>query len=241
MGDGWYGGNLSVLVLGLIFGVQHAFEADHVAAVSSIVASEDSKKKIALHGFTWGLGHTLTLLVLAGGALIFGLAIGSGLDAWLESAVGVMLIGLGTHTIVVLIRNRVHAHHHSHGDGISHVHFHSHRGENRPHNRQHHEHHHPGALPLRTFLVGMVHGVAGTAALFVLAIAAVDSALLGLCYILLFGVGSVLGMAAMSTAIALPLTWTARRFNQANRTLQFTVGFATIAIGAYVIGESLTS
>ena len=79
--EGWLGGGLGVLLLGLVIGVQHVFEADHVAALSSIAARESSVRRIVAHGAVWGLGHTVTLMIVAGGAVVFQLAISDTLAA----------------------------------------------------------------------------------------------------------------------------------------------------------------
>src|SRR6201996_6769720 len=117
-----------ILGLGFLLGMQHALEADHVAAVSSIAARRDNVADIVKHGLTWGLGHTLTLFVFAGAALTLGQAIPDGLARPIETAVGIMLIGLGAHVLWRLWRDRVHFHTHSHGNSETHVHVHSHAG-----------------------------------------------------------------------------------------------------------------
>src|SRR5580700_11906290 len=109
-----------ILGLGFVLGMQHALEADHVAAVSSIAARRSEVTDIVKHGLTWGLGHTLTLFVVAGTALGLGQAVPEHFARPLETAVGIMLIGLGAHVLWRLWRDRVHFHKHSHGDGKVH-------------------------------------------------------------------------------------------------------------------------
>src|SRR5580700_7684590 len=118
-----------ILGLGFVLGMQHALEADHVAAVSSIAARRSEVGDIVKHGLTWGLGHTLTLFAFAGAAILVGHAIPGKLAAPLETAVGIMLVGLGAHLLWRLSRDRVHVHTHSHDDGTVHVHVHSHAGD----------------------------------------------------------------------------------------------------------------
>ncbi|MDD9877587.1 MAG: hypothetical protein OXR84_09130 [Magnetovibrio sp.] len=89
----------SVLLLGLLIGMQHALEAAHIAAVASIAARQSSPRRIITHGAVWGLGHTLPLMAFAGLAVMLGTTIGDGLAGWLETAVGVMLVGLGGHLL----------------------------------------------------------------------------------------------------------------------------------------------
>ena len=124
--------------MGFLLGMQHALEADHIAAVSSIAARRTEVGDIVKHGLTWGLGHTLTLFVFAGVAILLGHAIPEQLARPIETAVGVMLVGLGAHVLWRLWRDRVHFHRHGHGDGTVHFHAHSHAGETVPHARAAH-------------------------------------------------------------------------------------------------------
>ena len=222
-----------VLGLGFLLGMQHALEADHIAAVSSIAARRSDVRDIVKHGLTWGLGHTLTLFAFAGAAILLGKAIPETLARPIETAVGVMLIGLGAHVLWRLWRDRVHFHAHRHGDGASHIHVHSHAGESAPHRISPHQHAH--GFRWRSLLVGLMHGMAGSAALLVLAVSQVANPAAGMAYVLLFGVGSMLGMGALSVVIAVPLAVSARWLTWANRGLQAAVGAITIAIGAMTI------
>src|SRR3981189_1804052 len=127
-----------VLGLGFLLGMQHALEADHIAAVSSIAARRSHVGDIVKHGLTWGLGHTLTLFVFAGAALLLGHTIPENLSRPIETAVGIMLVGLGAHVLWRLWRDRVHFHSHGHGDGTQHIHAHSPINETLPHARDAH-------------------------------------------------------------------------------------------------------
>jgi hypothetical protein len=222
-----------ILSLGFLLGMQHALEADHIAAVSSIAARRSEVSDIVKHGLTWGLGHTLTLFAFAGAAILLGHAIPEALARPLETAVGIMLVGLGAHLWWRLWRDRVHFHRHRHDDGIVHLHVHSHAGERVPHASASHAHAH--GFRWRTLLVGLMHGMAGSAALLLLAVAQAPSAAAGLGYIALFGIGSMIGMGALSTAIAVPITISARWLTWANHGLQAAVGLITIAIGVKTI------
>jgi hypothetical protein len=222
-----------ILGLGFLLGMQHALEADHVAAVSSIAARRTHVGDIVRHGLTWGLGHTLTLFAFAGAAILLGHAIPERFAQPIETAVGVMLVGLGAHVLSRLWRDRVHFHSHGHGDGTVHIHAHSHAGETVAHGRAAHAHAH--GLRWRTLLVGLMHGMAGSAALLVLAVSQASNPLVGLGYVALFGIGSMVGMGTLSTVIAVPLAVSARWLNWANSGLQGAVGAVTIAIGASTI------
>jgi high-affinity nickel permease len=221
----------AILSLGFLVGMQHALEADHIAAVSSIAARRSDIRDIVQHGLTWGLGHTLTLFVFAGAAILLGHAIPDSLARPIEAAVGVMLAGLGTHVLWRLWRDRVHFHAHSHGGGTRHLHVHSHAGETIAHARSAHAHLHVHGFRWRTLLVGLMHGMAGSAALLVLAVSQAANPLVGMAYVLLFGLGSMLGMGALSAVIAVPIAASARWLTWANRALQGAVGVVTIAVG----------
>jgi high-affinity nickel permease len=222
-----------VLGLGFLLGMQHALEADHIAAVSSIAARRTDVGDIVKHGLTWGLGHTVTLFVFASVAIIIGHAIPAQVARPLETAVGIMLVGLGTHVLWRLWRDRVHFHRHSHGEGTEHIHVHSHVNEKIPHQNSAHVHLH--GFRWRTLLVGLMHGMAGSAALLVLTVTKAPSAAIGLGYIALFGIGSMIGMGLLSTVIAVPIAISARWLTLANRSLQMAVGLITISIGIHTI------
>ena len=228
-----------ILGLGFLLGMQHALEADHIAAISSIAARRSDVTDIVKHGLTWGLGHTLTLFVFAGIAILVGHAIPETLSRPLETAVGVMLVGLGTHVLWRLWHDRVHVHPHHHEDGTVHIHAHSHAGETTPHAHAPHVHAH--GFRWRTLLVGLMHGMAGSAALLMLAVSQAPSPAVGLFYVLLFGVGSMTGMGALSLAIAVPIAISARWLTLANRGLQGAVGLVTIAIGLNTIVSTTLS
>lgn len=208
---------ISALFLGFLIGLQHAFEADHVAAVASIAADTRKLRTAVRHGAVWGLGHTVTLLLLGGLVVYLGEAIPESWAQGLEFVVGVMLVGLGATLLHRLWRERVHFHVHRHADGVMHLHAHKHAREEKRHDPQRHEHAHPKGLPLRSLAVGMVHGLAGSAALVLLAL------------------GSILGMAVLSAVMAVPLSYTARLFTWANRGLQAVVGAITLVVGGSIV------
>ena len=226
-----------ILGLGLLLGMQHALEADHIAAVSSIAARRSHVGDIVKHGLTWGFGHTLTLFAFAGAAILLGRAIPDTIARPIEAAVGIMLIGLGAHVLWRLWRDRVHFHKHGHGDGTVHFHAHSHAGDKTAHARAGHTHDH--GFRWRTLLVGLMHGMAGSAALLVLTLSQASSPAVGLGYVALFGIGSMIGMGALSTVIAVPLAVSARWLTWANRSLQTAVGAVTIAIGFTTFVETV--
>jgi ABC-type nickel/cobalt efflux system permease component RcnA len=225
-----------ILGLGFLLGMQHALEADHIAAVSSMAARRTHVGDIVRHGLTWGVGHALTLFIFAGAAILLGRAIPDTVAKPIEAAVGIMLIGLGAHVLWRLWRDRVHFHRHGHADGTVHFHAHSHAGDTAPHARAAHAHEH--CFRWRTLLVGLMHGMAGSAALLVLTVSQAPSAAVGLGYVALFGVGSMIWMGALSMVIAVPLAVSARWLTRVNRVLQGAVGAVTIAIGVMTFVET---
>ena len=186
---------------------------------------------------TWGAGHTLTLFAFAGAALGLGQAIPEEVVRPIESAVGLMLVGLGANVLWQLVRDRGHLHKHRHGEGMVHVLLHSHAGATMPHALAPHAHGH--RFRWRTLVVGLMHGMAGSAALLVLAVSQASSVAVGLGYVALFGIGSMIGMGVLSTVIAVPLALSAHWLTLANSGLQGAVGVITIAIGVRTIVETL--
>lgn len=225
----------AVLFLGFLLGLQHAMEADHLAALASLAARSRSRRSVVRHGFVWGLGHMVTLCTFAGAVIVTERAVGPLLAGWLEISVGAILMLLGVHLLYRLYRDRVHFHAHSHDDGRVHLHAHSHAGEAAPHARSPHDHGHRATFPLRSLLVGMMHGLAGSAALVVLAGTALSSTFEGVVYVIIFGLGSVIGMVALSIVIAVPMSWSAKSLTWASRGLQSGVGLVSVALGGFVI------
>lgn len=227
----------AVLALGFAIGMQHALEADHIAAVSTLVAEKRGMKQMARHGAIWGLGHTLILMLVGGTAVVLGVSL-EPFSNGLEFAVGVMLILLGTHVLYRLSRERVHLHSHRHGGKGLHFHAHSHKGESRPHAESDHDHAHPDRSWVRPLAVGAMHGLAGTAAVVVLTAAAQTTPTMGLLYIAVFGAGSLIGMVALTSLIAVPMTLTANTLTWLNRTLQAFIGIVTIGVGGVILGRT---
>ena len=186
-------------------------------------------------GAVWGMGHTLTLLLFGGAVLLLDTLVPERYALLLETLVGVMLILLGADLLRRLFHHRIHVHLHRHG-GITHIHAHSHRDAVRPHARDPHHHPHPDRFPLRALLVGMTHGLAGSAALVVLALGSVHSLGQGLLYILVFGAGSIVGMGLLAATIAVPFRYLSERgMNRGYRALQSLVAVVTVGMGGSLL------
>ena len=221
------------LAVGFILGLRHALDPDHIVAVSTVVSECKSLRRSSLVGTFWGLGHTLSLFVVGCAVIALKLNISERVTLLMEFAVAVMLVGLGTNAVVKAVRGwRVHAHKHEH-DGNRHVHLHLHR----PGETDVHKHRHILGSGVRPFLVGMVHGLAGSAGLVLLALATIPSAVVGLIYIVLFGLGSVGGMIVMSSLISLPFLLVGRRLNLFAKLLQVSVGVISIGFGIYLMWQ----
>jgi hypothetical protein len=219
----------SILVLGLLMGMRHALEADHLAAVASLATRVRGVRATVLQGAAWGLGHTLTLLLVGGACLWLDRSVPERWALGLELAVGVALLLLGVDILWRIRRRRVHLHVHRHAQGIVHLHAHRH-GAGEGGEAAVHEHPHPRGLPGRALLMGLIHGLAGSAALLLLTLHTAGSVWMGLAYIGLFGLGSLLGMAALCTVIAWPLVASVRRFAWLQQRLEALVALATIGI-----------
>ncbi len=223
----------SLLVVGFLLGVRHALDPDHLASVATISTSSRTLLDGLKQGLAWGMGHTLTLLLFGGAALLLGLAVPEDLALVLEFAVGVMLILLGADVLRRIMKERIHVHPHYHGDGALHLHAHSHAQMVR------HEHAHSPLIPLRALMVGLMHGLAGSAALLLLTVAAAPSIASGIVYIIVFGIGSILGMAILSVVIALPLRLSSNRFERVQRNIRLGIGIVTIVLGLSIVRNIL--
>ena len=184
-------------------------------------------------GVAWGVGHSTSLLIVGGICLAFGAALSPAHAQWLERGVGVMLILLGLQVLLRVRRDRLHVHVHRHDDGVVHLHAHRHQ----PADERKAEHHHPHSSPhnVRALIVGSVHGLAGSAALVVLASAAAGSFWRGIAYIVAFGVGSIVSMGVLSVMISVPLTFSAQRLTRVYRFVEIPIALGTMALGATML------
>jgi ABC-type nickel/cobalt efflux system permease component RcnA len=226
-----------ILGFGFLLGLKHATEADHLAAVSTIVTERRSLFGSAIIGGLWGLGHTISLFLAGVFVLLLDFQISERTERVLEFAVGVMLVLLGLNVLRKLLRGgHLHFHAHEHGKRVHvHPHVHDHgaaaTGEEQPHT------HHGFSFSPRAVIIGMIHGLAGSAALMLLIIPTIESQTLGLLYIIIFGIGSIGGMMLMSLLVGLPFTLTARRFNRFNHILQSIAGLVSVALGLFIVYE----
>jgi hypothetical protein len=222
---------IPVLLLGLLVGVKHALEADHVAAVATLATRSASLGERVRLAAMWGLGHAATLVLVGGTVLALGVSLPDRVAQAFEGVVGIVLIVLGLDVLRRLRRRGVHFHRHRHGDGREHFHAHAHDPAAA---ESHHEHEHARGLLRRALVVGTVHGLAGSAALVVLSLEQTRSTAQALLYLAAFGGGSVAGMAALSLAISLPLRVASGRFGAAWRLAEGMLGVITVALGCWM-------
>ena len=225
---------ISILLVGFMIGLRHALEADHVAAVASIVTQKQGTSAALRHGVVWGLGHTITLFILGTSALLADTLIPDYMASILECAVGFMLLYLGLDILWRMSRNGVHFHVHQH-HGKRHLHAHQHHGDPAHTDVSAHQHKHKSSFPVRTLIIGVMHGMAGSAALVVLTLNVAQNFWLGVGYMLLFGIGSIAGMALLSAAISLPFSLSSKRIERFVGYLQLGIGIGTSGLGGFTV------
>ncbi|HZQ70702.1 MAG TPA: high-affinity nickel-transport family protein [Terriglobales bacterium] len=240
-------GLLSIIVIGFFLGMRHATDPDHVIAVSTIVSQQGNTRRAAWIGIAWGLGHTVTIFAVGSAIILFGLVIPSRVGLAMELSVGVMLILLGAWNLVSFTRwlpspqgseDTLHSHPHRHGDYIhTHVHghgpqAHSHKPESNPLARLDRT---LGRLTayqvVRPLVVGIVHGLAGSAAVALLILASIRNTGWAIAYLLVFGVGTIAGMMLITISIASAVRFVGHQFQDFGRRLALISGLISVAFG----------
>jgi sulfite exporter TauE/SafE len=226
---------ISILLFGFLLGLKHAVEADHLAAVSTIVAERKNLLSSTIVGGFWGVGHTITLLIIGALVIFLKLQISESLEGKLEAIVGIMLVALGINALRKLWqKEKIHIHKHEH-KGHQHIHIHTHEKEKAE------ETHHFMKFSPRAIFIGMIHGIAGSAALMLLIVPTIKSSSIAMLYILVFGIGSIGGMMLMSLLIGLPIHFTAGRFKILNKSILGIAGVFSFCLGIFIIyGKLLT-
>lgn len=235
----------SIIALGFFLGMRHATDADHVVAVTTIVSRERSVRSAALIGILWGLGHTLTIFLVGSLIILFGVVIPPRLGLTMELSVGLMLILLGILNLSGMMQWITQnfgagvTHTHSHG-GVVHSHgtpADASEAENAPSlgwlDRTF------GRLglyqTLRPLAIGIVHGLAGSAAVALLVLTTIRVSYLAIAYLLVFGLGTVAGMMLITAAIAVPFTLSEKRFLRMNRVLATASGVISLVLGSVIV------
>jgi High-affinity nickel-transport protein len=201
----------SILALGFFLGMRHATDSDHVVAVTTIVAQQRKVAGAALTGIFWGIGHSLTLLIVGTAIIVFGVVIPERLGMSLEFCVALMLVLLGFLNLRRLRRGWNEAHEHSHRHGFY--------------------------FGFRPVLVGVVHGLAGSAAVALLVLPMIRNPLWALFYLLIFGGGTIAGMTLITAIIAVPITYSANRFQSLNRYISAAAGAFSLVFGLFLVHQ----
>jgi high-affinity nickel-transport protein len=253
-GDAGLTSGIAILTIGFFLGMRHATDPDHVIAVSTIVSRERSIAKAGLIGILWGCGHTLTIVAVGAAIILFGLAIPARLGLTMEFSVGLMLILLGLLNLTGTMKwisekfspahphvTGEHAHLHEHGSRV-HFHWHSHAPA---------AEHHANSLAapnwlrgplerlglyhaLRPLLVGIVHGLAGSAAVALLVLSTIHDPKWAVFYLLIFGAGTIAGMMLITAALALPFSFAGSRFAWLNHGFVTASGLLSLCFGLFV-------
>ena len=240
-----HSGLLAVLAFGFLLGLKHATDADHVVAVANIVGKERNIWKSIWIGASWGAGHSVPLLILGTVVLIAkeaALHHYETIAPYLEIGVGIMLIYLGVSAAWNVLRGNIHIHQHDHGAG-PHIHVHASHAPQESHQRAKPLHNSFFILGrpvfrIRSFAIGVVHGLAGSAAVMVALLPTIDSTLTGIGYIALFSIGTMLSMSALTIILALPFKISAAK-QTLNRSITLAAGTLSTAIGTILITEIL--
>lgn len=219
---------MTSLTLGFTIGLMHAFDPDHVVAMSTMVSREGSIRRSSILGAMWGLGHTTSLALVGLAVLALQLTIPPSLSKGLELVVALMIVMLGGHLIWQSAKEfGLHGHTHSH-DGPAHAHAHLHRHQNP---KDHH--HHVPRSHTKTFAIGIIHGLAGSAALTLAVMATMTSTVQGLLYIVIFGLGSIGGMLLMSAVMSMPFAFFGRWISGWQNPMQGMIGLLAVSFGLH--------
>ncbi len=242
----------TILALGLVLGMRHATDPDHVIAVSTIVTRHRTLRGGALTGALWGLGHTVTIVLVGGIIIAFRVVIPPVLGLTMEMTVALMLVVLGLWNITSIVQRardelgddggHRHAHPHRHGDYV-----HSHRHGHGPNAHGHRDDQTPqawldrhlgglGLYPvLRPVVVGLVHGLAGSATVALLVLTIIGDPRWAIAYLVLFGIGTIVGMTLITLVVAAPLTLAGARLTHVQRHLRMASGVLSLGFGLFLV------
>jgi high-affinity nickel-transport protein len=245
-------GLLSIIAVGFFLGMRHATEPDHVIAVTTIVSQQRNASRAAWIGAFWGLGHTVTIFAVGTAIIIFNLVIPARLGLAMELSVGLMLILLGGWNITSLRQGLppkvigpeaplIHSHPHHHGSTV-HTHPHEHwfegrspresyagmsRWEGRFGNKSTYQ-------MLRALVVGVVHGLAGSAAVALLILTSIRNPRWAIAYLAVFGVGTIAGMMLITMSIASTFRFFGNRFDHLHRKFGLAAGLVSLCFGVFL-------
>lgn len=241
---------LSILGIGLLLGIRHATDADHVVAVSTIVSTQKNIFSSTLIGALWGIGHTVTVFLVGSLIIIFHIVIPPRVGLTLEFFVAIALIILGIMSLTGALEaltkklsngSHVHLHIFSHNP---HLHMHEHEspaisevsGKTIPIKSNILKRY--GAYQIfRPLIVGLIHGLAGSAAIALLILGSIQNPIVALIYLLIFGIGTIIGMMMITTAIGLPIIFSLNKFASINKTITLVSGLTSLLFGLFLAYE----
>jgi len=226
---------LGIVLLGLFLGMRHSTDPDHVVAVSTIACRERSVGQGALIGVLWGLGHTLTIFLVGSAIILFGLVIPPRVGLSMEFSVALMLVILGLLNLTGALRwlrERFAPANHSMTRETANS---STAGDTSESSLDRLMRRYGSYQVFRPFVIGLVHGLAGSAAVALLVLSTIRSPLWAIAYLLVFGIGTVVGMMLMTSALAIPVAYTGKRFEIAGKYLSPISGFVSTAFGLFLI------
>ena len=201
----------SILALGFFLGTRHATDSDHVIAVTTIVSQQRRVSSAALTGISWGIGHSITLLIVGAAIILLGVVVPERLGMSLEFCVALMLVLLGLLNLASSRRNRKEVHEHSPSDRF--------------------------CLINRSVVIGVVHGLAGSAAVALLVLPMIREPAWAILYLLIFAVGTIAGMMLITAIIAVPITYSANRFQSFNRYIGAAAGVFSVGFGLFLVHQ----
>lgn len=232
----------SILVLGFLLGLKHATDADHVVAVTTIVSKQRKLRHAAMVGVTWGIGHTLMIIVVGIAIIIFHVSIPEKTQLLFEFIVAIALVVLGLLNITGIMKHlmdrfsNLHSHMHHHDRVHIHVHHHAVDLHKTP---QAHEavseflSNHGIMHLLRPLIVGIIHGLAGSAAVALLVLGSITDERMAILYLGIFGVGTIIGMMLITTLLGIPIISGSKKFSRFDRTVTVIAGLLSIMYGLY--------
>lgn len=218
----------TLITTGLILGTLHALDADHIVAVTTLLLQKHTPvKKATKLGFFWGIGHTVALMTIGLIVILLKITIPEKFGTPFDLMIGGMITILGIKILIQTFRKKEHIHTHAHQHGnLTHTHIHlAHAEEKQNHHRK----------PLTAFLIGTIHGMAGSAALMLIVLSTITNPLEGILYITLFGMGTILGMSIITTIIGWSLITATKKMINLQKPLYATISFTAIAFGIFFL------
>jgi high-affinity nickel permease len=226
---------LAILALGFFLGMRHATDSDHIVAMTTIVSREKSVRAASIVGALWGVGHTLTILLVGGAIVLFGIVFPPRVGLTMEFSVAVMLVVLGALNVAGFRNEMKRLQERERGAATA---------PSAPHGEgDAHTHHSLGFVArvgglraaLRSVVVGTVHGLAGSAAVALLVLTTIRDSRWALLYLFVFGIGTIAGMMLITSALAVPLVHTARRFPNWQRHVAWVTGLLSVGFGLLLV------